>query len=70
MTAPEAPRASKGTSHRPIENLTLENVSIKARTGMKFDWVRGLTLRQVTSTPTTGESVSFQNCKDVVQVSD
>ena len=60
----------QGTSHKPIENLTLENVSIKARTGMKFDWVQGLTLRQVTSTPTTGESVSFQNCKDVVQVSD
>ena len=57
----------QGTAHRPVENLTLERVSIQARAGMKFDWVRGLRLRQVTSTPASGQPLFFQNCQDVVE---
>ena len=57
----------QGSAHQPVENLTLERVSIKARAGMKFDWVRGLRLRQVTSTPASGQPLSFENCQDVVE---
>lgn len=43
-----------GSAHKPIENLTLENVSIKAGKGMAFDWVHGLKLIKVTSAPVAG----------------
>lgn len=54
-----------GTNHKPIENITLENVSIKARSGMSFKWVNGLKLKNVESTPSGGEPISFDNCKNV-----
>lgn len=56
-----------GTNHKPIENITLEDVTIKARTGMRFSWVNGLKLKNVESTPSGGEPISFANCSDVVQ---
>lgn len=60
----------QGTSHKPVENITLENVSIKARTGMKFTWVNGLRLKNVTSKPLQGRPTIFENCKDVVNEQD
>jgi polygalacturonase len=54
-----------GTSHKPIENITLENVSIKASTGMSFKSVNGLKLTNVKSEPSKGNPISFTNCKDV-----
>ncbi|GAJ05809.1 unnamed protein product, partial [marine sediment metagenome] len=56
----------QGTNRKPVENITLENVSIKARTGMKFTWVNGLRLKNVTSKPLQGRPIIFENCKDVV----
>jgi polygalacturonase len=58
-----------GTSHKPIENVTMENVSIKAHSGMSFNWVNGLKLVNVTSTPETGDPMSIVNCEAVVQIS-
>jgi len=55
-----------GTSHKPIEDITLENISIKAETGMKFNWVNNLELKNVSSIPLQGKSVVFENCKNVV----
>jgi hypothetical protein len=57
----------QGTPQRPIESLALESVSIRANAGMKCDWVTGLKLVKVVSTPASGEPISLQNCKDVVQ---
>lgn len=37
----------KGNVQKPIENLTLCNVKINARQGMKFDWVHNLILTNV-----------------------
>jgi polygalacturonase len=56
-----------GSSHQPIANVTLENVSIKANSGMNFNWIDGLKLINVTSTPKSGEPMSFRNCTNVVQ---
>ena len=69
ITCEGAGRAAsiQGTSHQSVEGFSMENVSIKAKAGMKFDWVSGLKLVKVTSTPAAGESVSFRNCKDVVE---
>ena len=57
----------QGTAQKPLENINLENVSIRARTGMKFDWVQGLSLRKVTTTTASGPPVVFQHCNDVVR---
>ena len=37
----------QGTSHQMIENITLENINIKAINGMTFNWVNGLVLKNV-----------------------
>ena len=55
-----------GAVFRRVKELTLEDVSVKARVGMKFDEVHGLKLVQVKSTPASGDPMYFQNCKDVV----
>ncbi len=57
----------KGAVVRRVRGLTLEEVSLQARVGIKFDEVHGLKLVHVTSTPTSGESMYFQNCEDVVK---
>jgi rhamnogalacturonan endolyase len=49
----------QGTAQKPIENLTMENITITAKTGMKFDWVTGLNLIHVSSKPASGESMKF-----------
>ena len=54
-----------GISQQPIKNVTLENVSIQANSGMNFNWIDGLKLINVTSTPKSGKPMSFQNCKNV-----
>jgi hypothetical protein len=60
-----AGQGMNGTSHKPIENITLENVSIKAMRGMSFKWVNGLKLTNVKSEPSKGRPISFTDCKDV-----
>ena len=57
-----------GTSHKPIQNITMENVFIKSDTGMKFEWVQGLKMINVVSEPANGEPKSFIECKDVLDV--
>ncbi len=37
----------QGTSHTPIENVTLENLDISASKGMNLNWVNGLTVKNV-----------------------
>jgi len=54
-----------GTIHKPIENITLENVSIKARSGMTFRWVNGLKLKNVKSKSSKGKPISYTDCKNV-----
>ncbi|MBN1588841.1 MAG: glycoside hydrolase family 28 protein [Pirellulales bacterium] len=55
-----------GNENQPIENITLENVSINAREGMSFHWVNGLTLKNVDCRPAQGGAFRFEHCKDVV----
>ncbi len=54
-----------GTSHKPIENITLENIKIKAETGMVFNWVNNLKLIKTFSKPLQGEPYIFENCENV-----
>ncbi|MEN8188140.1 MAG: glycosyl hydrolase family 28 protein, partial [Bacteroidota bacterium] len=54
-----------GTKLSPVENITLENVKIKAETGMKFDWVNGIEFKKVKITPKHGDAISFTNCKNI-----
>ena len=56
----------KGTSHLPIKNVMFENVSMKTKRGMQFNWIHGLKLVNITNMPESGEPISFLNCKDVV----
>ena len=37
----------QGTIHQPVENIRFENIDIKARRGMTFNWVNGLSLNNV-----------------------
>ena len=60
----------RGVPQQPVRGLTLENVSIRARAGMRFDWVQGLRLDRVACAPSSGEPFSFQNCEDVVREQD
>ena len=54
------------TEHQPIEKVTLENVSIKAKRGMRFEWVNGITLRDVRIEPDAGNPPAvFEHCTDV-----
>lgn len=59
----------QGTVHQPVENITLENIAIKADGGMKFNWVNGLKLINVQSIPTKGRALSFENSKNVTRES-
>jgi polygalacturonase len=52
----------RGSEQRPIENLALKNVSIKARGGMKFEWVSGLRLIEVACEPSQGEPITCKDC--------
>ncbi len=56
----------QGTVHKPIENITMENISIKARNGMTFNWVNGLKLKNVKCEPEEGKPILFENCEDVI----
>jgi polygalacturonase/outer membrane protein assembly factor BamB len=56
-----------GSSHQPIENVTLENISIRANSGMSFNWIDGLKLINVTSAPKSAKPLLFKNCKNVVK---
>lgn len=55
----------RGTSHKPLENITLEDVSIQAGAGMRFAWVKGLKLRNVRVKPSRGKPMIFEHCTDV-----
>jgi polygalacturonase len=67
VTGEGARRAAivQATAQKPVENLIIENVSLQAKAGMQFEWVRGLRLRNVTSAPESGEPVVFKNCEQV-----
>ena len=56
-----------GTSQKPIENITMENVSIKASTGMQFEWVQDLELIDVVSKPSNGKAKVFIQCSNVFE---
>ncbi len=56
----------QGVAQKPIENLTMENITITAKTGMKFNWVTGLKLIHVSSKPASGEPMNFLNCPEVL----
>ncbi|MFO7974107.1 MAG: glycoside hydrolase family 28 protein [Candidatus Hydrogenedentota bacterium] len=54
------------TEHQPIEDVTLEDVSIQAKRGMRFEWVNGITLRDVRIEPDAGNPPAvFEHCTDV-----
>lgn len=55
----------RGTSHKPLENITFEDVSVKARAGMRFAWVKGLKLHNVRVKPSRGKPMIFEHCTDV-----
>ncbi|MCC6124089.1 MAG: glycoside hydrolase family 28 protein [Pirellulales bacterium] len=55
----------RGTANRPIENLTLKNVAIEARTGMVFEWVDRLRLIDAACKPSQGAPLACKNCRDV-----
>jgi len=55
------------STHAPIENVTMTDISIKARRGMNFSWVDGLKLKNVETEVSEGELIIFDNCKDVLQ---
>ncbi|MEN8117223.1 MAG: glycosyl hydrolase family 28 protein [Bacteroidota bacterium] len=55
----------KGTKNSPVENITLENIKIKAEAGMKFDWVNGIEFNKVKITPQYGDTILFTNCKSI-----
>ena len=53
--------------HRPIEGLTMESVIVTgARSGMKFNNIKGLTLKNVTCNGSRDKYISVSNCTDVV----
>lgn len=56
-----------GSSHSPIENVSISNVSISANEGASFKWVNGLRLNKVKITPKSGKAMSYSDCKDVVE---
>jgi hypothetical protein len=66
----QAAASIRGVPQQPVRGLTLENVSIRARAGMRFDWVHSLRLDRVACTPASGEPFYFQNCEDVVREPD
>jgi polygalacturonase len=70
VTCDGARRAAivQATAHKPVQNLLLENVSITAKSGLHFEWVQGLKLRDVTSKPAAGEPVSFKHCEQIDHV--
>ena len=70
VTCDSARRAAivQATAHKPVQNLLLENVSITAKSGLHFEWVQGLKLRNVTSKPAAGEPISFKHCEQVDHV--
>ncbi len=55
----------RGTSHMPIRDIRLENVTVSAEKGMSFEWVHGLDLINVRCEPETGDPMFFKNCQDV-----
>ena len=69
VTCDEAERALmvEGTTHRRVENLTLRNVAIKARKGMEFHWVNGLSLANVACDSATGRPLLIRNSTGVTE---
>jgi hypothetical protein len=51
---------------KPIKNLTLENVTTTAKSGMKIDWVTGLKLTHVNIKQASGEPINIKNCSEAV----
>ena len=54
--------------HKPIEGVTMENVTITgAKTDMRFNQVKGLTLNNVTCNGSSEQTISITNCTGVVR---
>jgi hypothetical protein len=56
-----------GLPEQPIEKVTLERLSLAAKTGFRATDVRGLHLSQVKIAAARGPAFQFDNCRDVVQ---
>jgi polygalacturonase len=54
------------TEHQPIKNVTLEHVTVQAKRGMRFEWVDGITLRDVRIEPDAGDPPAvFEHCTHI-----
>jgi len=56
-----------GTRQQPVEDITMENVSIRASTGMTFEWVDGLQLIDCSGETPEGNVLVLKNCQDILQ---
>jgi len=56
---------NNGAVFHRIKRLTLKDISIQARVGMKFDEVYGLKLFSVTCKTRSGDPMYFHNCMDI-----
>ncbi len=58
----------QGTSHQPVENVTLENLDISAAKSMNLNWVDGLSVKNVkyrkVENPLTPSNVLFTQSKE------
>jgi formylglycine-generating enzyme required for sulfatase activity len=54
-----------GLPEQPIENLTLEDVSLEAETGLRCEYVDGLNLIRANVKPRSGPPVQTENCRNV-----
>lgn len=51
------------TEHEPIQNVTLENIDIRAKRGLHFEWVDGIALRDVSIQPEDDNPPAvFEHC--------
>jgi polygalacturonase len=69
MTCDQAGTAVRiiGSPYQPIQNLTLERVTIEATTGSIFEWVDGLRLIGYDVNCSEGEKLYLENCRNVVE---
>ena len=56
----------QGIPEMPVENMTFENMNIRAREGISFNYVKDLTFRNVNLTVEKGNAVSVVNSKNIV----
>jgi len=53
----------RGNPHKPVENLRLEHVVVTgAKAGMIYEYVHGLTLKNVTCNGSSDKAIMITNC--------